>query len=233
MKYVVIVICAMPALGMAQISAVGITAGVNIASSNVYAFETGAYFIEFEKIGTGGRFSSGTNVYLNFGAFLEHNLLRKYSLSHSIILHQYYPSYYIVNKSDGDSFGETVSMFAVTYTGLIRLVNKGGLRLLVGPGVDINSMSATEPTFNDGNLNELVTQLQDTFNPVVFYFAGELGYRAGRIDIALKYNHSLNSLTNSLAYQGNNYPIPTRQAFLFFNIGFLVFDKSLRNEKRN
>lgn len=230
-KFFVLLICVLPYFGKAQITSVGLTAGVNISSSNVYAFETSAYIIEFGNIGTGGMFSPGTDVYLNFGAFLEHKLLKKYSLSHSIILHQYYPSYNIANKSNGAIVSETVGIFAITYTGLLRLFNKGGLRFLVGPGIDINSVSSSPPTFNDGNLNELVTQLQNTFNPVVFYIGGELGYRAGRIDIALKYNHSLNSLTNSLAYQGENYAIPTRQAFLFLNIGFLVFDKNLRELK--
>ncbi len=234
MKKTIIIslICALPFISKAQITSVGLTAGVNISSSNVYAFETSAYIIEFGNIGTGGMFSPGTDVYLNFGAFLEHNIGTKYTLSHSIIFHQYYPSYNIANKSNGAIVSETVGIFAITYTGLLRLFNKGGIRFLVGPGIDINSITATPPTFNDDNVKELVIQLQDTFNPVVFYIGGELGYRAGRIDIALKYNHSLTSLTNSLTYQGENYAIPTRQAFLFLNIGFLVFDKNLRDAKK-
>ncbi|MCF6352426.1 MAG: hypothetical protein L3J06_05400 [Cyclobacteriaceae bacterium] len=230
--FLITLICALPYMGKAQITSVGLTVGVNIGGSTPYAFETGSYLIEFENVGTGGRFSPGTNLYLNFGAFLEHNLLKKYSLSHSIILHQYAPSYAILSKSNGVKTSETVGIFVITYTGMLRLFNKGGLRFLAGPGIDINSISATPPTFNDSNLNELVTQLQNTFNPVVFYIGAELGYRAGRIDIALKYNHSLNSLTNSLAYQGENYAIPTRQAFLFLNIGFLIFDKNLRDAKK-
>jgi len=226
--YLILLICILPYLVKAQITSIGLTAGVNISSSNVYTFETDAYIIEFGNIGTGGRFSPGTNIYLNFGAFLEHNILKKYSVSHGIVLHQYYPSYFIINKSSDATATAHLAMFTITYTGLLRLYNKGGLRFLAGPGIDINSISSAPPTFNDSDLNGLVTQLQNTFKPLVIYIGGELGYRAGRIDIALKYNHSINSLTNSLSYQGENYAIPTRQAFLFLNIGFLVFDKNLR-----
>lgn len=213
----------MPIVGLAQIRAVGVAAGAHIASSTMVTFETNSYIIEYSNIGTGGRFSPGTDAYLNFGAFLEHHVFKKYNLSHSIILHQYYPSYFIINTTNNRSVNETLGLFAISYTGLLQLFNKGGLRFLVGLGMDVNFTSYSPPTFNDADLNELVTELQNTFNPLVYYIGGELGYRAGRIDLAIKYNHSLNSLTNSLAYQGNNYAIPTRQAFLFLNIGFLVF----------
>jgi len=226
-----ILICALPHLGKAQITSIGLSTGVNIGGSNSYAFEVKDYYVEFAKVGSGGLFSPGTNLYMHFGLFIEHKLLEKYSLSHSIIVHQYFPSYTITNNSNGVNVSETVGIFSITYTGLLRLFNKGGIRFLVGPGIDINSINTTPPTFNDDNLNEIITQLQNTFNPVVFYIGGELGYRAGRIDIALKYNHSLSSLTSFLAYQGENYAIPTRQAFLFLNIGFLVFDKNLRDAK--
>ncbi|MCF6361512.1 MAG: hypothetical protein L3J29_12220 [Cyclobacteriaceae bacterium] len=216
-------ICALSYMGKAQITSVGITAGLNAGVNKTYTFQAGNYSILLNNMNDIGG--------LNFGVFLEHNLFTKYSLSHSIILHHYYPNYFVTGSPAGNSGGSS-AVFAVTYSGLLRLFNKGGVRLLAGPGVDINSLStAPMPDTTDEDLNEILDQLQNNVKPIVYYIGAELGYRAGRIDIALKYNYSLNSFTQPLAYQGETYGIPTRSAFLFLNIGFLIFDKNLRELK--
>ncbi len=216
---------ALPLIGKAQITSVGLAAGVSIGSSSEYSFQAGNYLISAENINEIGR--------LSFVGFVEHDFLSKYSFSHSITLLQYGASYFVSGSPVGNQ-GVLIGVFAIKYNLLLRLFNKGGIRLLAGPGIDANIVAEQPPsTFSDNDLNEVITQLGKTINPIVYNLAAELGYRAGRIDIALKYNHSLNSLTNSLAYQGENYAIPTRQAFLFLNIGFLVFDKNLRGAKNN
>ncbi|MCF6352420.1 MAG: hypothetical protein L3J06_05370 [Cyclobacteriaceae bacterium] len=217
-------ICALPYMGKAQITSVGLLAGLNAGVNKTYAFQAGNYSIMLNNMNDIGG--------LNFGAFVEHNLLTKYSLSHSVILHHYYPNYFVTGSPAGNSRGGP-AVFAITYNGLLRLFNKGGVRFLAGPGIDINSLStASMPNSTDEDLNEILAQLQNNVKPIVYYIGAELGYRAGRIDIALKYNYSLNSFTQPLAYQGETYGIPTRSAFLFLNIGFLVFDKNLRDAKK-
>lgn len=218
-----LLICALPIIGKAQITSVGLTAGLNAVSNSEYTFQAGGYSIKLENEGAIG--------YLNFGGFVEHNLLSKYSFSHSIILHQYHPSYFIVGSPTGNK-ASTLGIFAINYNLNLRLFNKGGLRFLAGPGIDINTVKKPlPPTFNDNDLNKVITKLEKTIDPVVYYIGAELGYRAGRIDIALKYNYSLSSFTKPLEYQGETFGIPTRSAFLFLNISFLVFDKALRAAK--
>ncbi len=229
--FLLLLICALSKQGKAQITSVGLTAGVNAAFNNSYTFQAVDYIIELGSMGSELKnIIKDENLRLNFGAFLEHDFLSKYSLSHSILLHQYYPSYYIIGSPNGNK-RISEGVFAIKYNLMLRLFNKGGLRFLAGSGIDINIIETTPSNFNDDGLNEIVTQLQKTFNPFVYYVGAELGYRAGRIDIALKYNHSLSSFTKPLEYQGASYGIPTRSAFLFLNIGFLVFDKNSKELK--
>lgn len=230
---IVFLICALPNIGRAQISSVGLFAGMNNGVNSAYTFQAGNYSIGLESMSSGllKNVIKEENLTLNFGVFVEHNFLSKYSFSHSIVLHQYYPSYFIIGSPTGIKVSKA-GIFAIKYNLMLRLFNKGGVRLLAGPGIDINVIEKPpQPTFNDNDLNEIATQLEQTFNPVVYYLGAELGYRAGRIDIALKYNRSLNSFTQPLEYQGASYGIPTRSAFLFLNIGFLVFDKALKQAK--
>lgn len=219
----ILLICALPFMGKAQITSVGLFTGLNKGANSDYAFQAGNYIVQLNDMNSIGR--------LGFGAFVEHNFLSKFSFSHSIILHKYSASYYIFGSTTGDQ-EMGIGIFAVKYNLMLRLFNKGGVRFLVGLGIDINAIETPPPPgFSDVDLNEIVNQLEETIKPVVYYAGAELGYRAGRIDIALRYNQSLNSFTQPLEYQGETYGIPTRSSFLFLNIGFLVFDKNLRSLK--
>ncbi|GEM_PF-5416443 len=215
---ILLIICALAITSRAQITAVGVKAGITMGLNKTYAFQAANYGVVLEDMQEFGR--------LNFGAMLEHNLFTHYSLSHTVLLHQYYINYFVIQANSDLRYPTGAGVYTVTYTPLFRLVNKGGLRFLAGPGIDINSLSESpKPDTPDDGLNQIVDQLQYNVKPVVYYIGTELGYRAGRLELALKFNYSLNSFAEPITFNGVTYGIPTRSAFFFLNIGFLVYNK--------
>ena len=236
-KILLLIICALPLAGRAQITAVGLTAGVYSAMSPSYIFQAGSYSIIFDGMGRGLQYIiQDQNVRLQFGAFAEHGLLSRFSINHQVNLYHFYPGYYIMGSPTGDK-STGAGVFSVKYNPMLRVYARKGFRFEAGAALDFNfvrnSGQGGDLQYKDDNLNVLFPALQDTFNPLVLYAAVGLAYRAGPIEMAFKYNHGVTPITNSLDYQGQNYPIPVRMRTFFLHIGILVFNKDLKESKKS
>ncbi len=233
--FILFFFCALSLPGRAQITALGITAGFKSDFSNAYALQVGSFVVEIPSMGTGpGNIINEQNLYRQFGAFVEHRLLSRFTLSHQINLYHVYLQYIVVGSPEGNK-SNTMGVFTTKYNALIRLYSKHGFRAAVGAGLDFNFVihgSASDFQFDDQDLNELLAALPDTFNPVVINTSAEIGYRAGLLDVSVRYSQGLTLFTRSLNYQGESYPLPIRSSGLFFNLGVLIYNKSLREQKR-
>lgn len=222
-RILVVLLCALPLAGKAQIRAIGLSAGMTNGWNDEYFFQAGNFSIYALDINEGR---------LTFGVFLEHTALKRFHLSHHVFTNSTYLRYYTMGSPTGNK-GISASAFSIKYNGLLRLLNWHGLRLAAGAGLDFNSNRYKDytPDFRDTTLNEISSQLKKTINPIVYYVAAEVGYRAGRFDLSFKYNHSITPITRSLEYQGEIYPIPIRAGFFFFNFSYLIYANNKRTKE--